>query len=87
MNRTKRNTIGSIISEVEKKTGYVFSRAETFQVLLFTVRKCQINGKGDDYIPILFENELMDYIARSEINSIFSFSINNEIIKEAVFNV
>lgn len=38
------------------------------QVLDYSVRKCEVNGKGTDYLPILFENELRDYYMRLAIN-------------------
>lgn len=59
----------SVIKEVEKKMGYSFSDIEVENVFSFTVRKCEINGKGLDYVSILFENELRDYIMRAHINT------------------
>lgn len=57
-----------IVEEVEEKVHYHFCPQEVLDVLFYTVRKCQINGKGPDYIPILFENELRDYVMRLAIN-------------------
>lgn len=37
-------------------------------VLDYTVRKCELIGKGPEYLPMLFENELRDYYMRKEIN-------------------
>lgn len=61
-------SIDDIVSEVEEKTGYIFDEAEVRDVFAYTVRKCEINRKGPDYIPILFENELRDYLMRAYIN-------------------
>ena len=57
-----------IVKQVEDKTGYMFDESEVRDILAYTVRKCEINAKGPDYIPILFENELCDYLMRSYIN-------------------
>lgn len=58
-----------IVERVEKKTGWTFCPKELHDILQFTIRKCELNGKGDDYIPILFENELTDYLMRLVINA------------------
>ncbi len=60
--------LARIAAEVSEKYGYWFDDDEIEWVLRFTERKIEINGKGDDYLPILFENELRDYIARAAIN-------------------
>lgn len=57
-----------IVKKVQEETGYEFSFDEMTDILLYTRRKCEVNGKGEDYIPILFENELSDYLMRREIN-------------------
>ena len=43
-------------------------RTTISEILFYTTRKCAIAGKGADYIPILFENEMDDYLMRQEIN-------------------
>lgn len=57
-----------IVKQVENKTGYIFEENEVREVFAYTLRKCEINGKGADYVPILFENELRDYLMRAYIN-------------------
>lgn len=57
-----------IVEDVQKRIGYIFSAQEMRNVLAYTERKCEVNGKGADYIPILFENELRDYLMRAHIN-------------------
>lgn len=37
-------------------------------VLDYSIRKCEVAGKGLDYLPLLFENELRDYYMRLAIN-------------------
>lgn len=62
------NEFDDIVKQVEDKTGYIFEESEAREVFAYTLRKCEINGKGPDYIPILFENELRDYLMRAYIN-------------------
>jgi len=62
---TKMNCI---VADVEKKTNYIFDEAEKIDVLIYTIRKCELNKKGEDYIPILYENELRDFVMRKVIN-------------------
>ncbi len=62
--------LNTIVNDVQVKIGYIFSLQEISDVLAFTRRKCFINGKGDGYVPVLFENELRDYGMRLIINQI-----------------
>ena len=57
-----------IVQKVQSEYRCEFSFDEMTDILLYTRRKCEVNGKGEDYIPILFENELSDYLMRREIN-------------------
>ena len=52
--------LAEIVAKVQEQTGYIFCPVETADILAYTHRKCEINGKGEDYVPILFENELRD---------------------------
>ncbi len=61
--------LDEIVVDVQNDTGYIFSFFEIVDILNFTIRKCQINGKGKWYVPVLFENELYDYLMREDINS------------------
>lgn len=63
-----QDEIQSIASGVEEKLGWVFTPEEVEDVLKYTVRKATLNHKGEDYIPILFENELRDSVMRAAIN-------------------
>ena len=60
--------IMQIVKEVQQKVQYVFTADEVQEFLAYTRRKCEVNGKGEPYVPILFENELRDYVARKRIN-------------------
>lgn len=62
--------IQSIVSGVEKKLGWAFDPNEVDSILAYTKRKADLNGKGPDYVPILFENELRDFVMREVINYI-----------------
>lgn len=60
--------IRSIVSGVEERFGWEFDQKEVDSILAFTKRKADLNGKGPDYVPILFENELRDFVMREVIN-------------------
>lgn len=66
----KEREIREIVEKSEKELHYHFDDGEIADVLRYTLRKCEINGKGDDYVPILFETELHDYVMRSAINAV-----------------
>lgn len=61
--------IRRIVVGVEAKTGWTFRHKDVYEVLQYTEQKARQNGKGQDYIPILFENELRDFVTRSVINA------------------
>lgn len=62
------NQMVDVLFSVQRKTGYKFDPDEVYEIARYTLRKCQVNGMGDDYAPILFENELRDYLSRKAIN-------------------
>ena len=57
-----------IISDVQETLDYHFSPKDAEEILNHTIRKAQVTGKGIGYIPVLFENELKDFVMRTEIN-------------------
>lgn len=57
------------IISAEKVLGFQIAPEIATEVLMYTVRKCKVSGKGADYLPILFENELLDYFIRAAINA------------------
>lgn len=63
-----------IVQKVQSETGHDFPADEIAKVYAYTVRKCEVNGKGNDYVPILFENELTDYLTRLKINRMGAFN-------------
>lgn len=52
----------------EERLGFEIPEDVAGEVLDYSVRKCEVNGKGMEYLPILFENELRDYYTRLTIN-------------------
>lgn len=58
----------AIAEQVSQKTGFVFEDEEISQTIEYTKRKCELNGKDEDYFYLLFENELEDLIQRYYIN-------------------
>lgn len=61
--------IRRIVVGVEANTGWTFRYKDVCEILQYTERKARQNGKGQDYVPILFENELRDFVTRSVINA------------------
>lgn len=60
--------IQRIVFRVEAKTGWTFSLQEMWEILMYTKRKAALNRKDEEYVPILFENELRDFVMRKVIN-------------------
>ena len=58
----------SIAEEVSERTGFVFEDEEFIRTVEYTKRKCELNGKDEDYFYLLFENELEDLTQRCYIN-------------------
>lgn len=58
----------AIIEQVSQKTGFVFEDEEISQTIEYTKRKCELNGKDEEYFYLLFENELEGLIQRYYIN-------------------
>ena len=58
----KLNTeeLGNIIVDVD----------DMVAIMQHTVRKADLNGKDEEYVPLLFRNELEDYVMRERINAI-----------------
>lgn len=69
---TKLNTeeLGNIIVDVQNETGFWFDVDDMVAIMQHTVRKADLNGKDEAYVPLLFRNELEDYVMRERINAI-----------------
>ena len=55
--------------DAEARLGFDIPGNVVAEVLEYTIRKCEANGKGEDYLPLLFKDELKDYYMRMEINA------------------
>lgn len=60
--------LGGIVVDVQNETGYWFDVYDVARIAQHTVRKAEMNGKDETYVPILFENELRDHVMRERIN-------------------
>ena len=58
----------------ERRTGRKLDVGTVYDVLRYSLRKLEAIGKGMDYLPLLFENELRDFVMREEINCIGALS-------------
>lgn len=58
----------AIVEQVSQKTGFVFDDEEISRTIEYTKRKCELNGKDEEYFYLLFENELEDLVRRYYIN-------------------
>ena len=62
--------LGDIIVDVQNETGFWFDVDDMVAIMQHTVRKADLNGKDEEYVPLLFRNELEDYVMRERINAI-----------------
>lgn len=58
----------AIAAQVSERAGFVFEDEEISRTIEYTKRKCELNGKDEEYFYLLFENELEDLIQRYYIN-------------------
>lgn len=56
--------------EICEKYGFDISKEEVRWIEEYTKRKCEVNGRGESYFPVLFENEVRDYLVRRCVNGI-----------------
>lgn len=68
MDRKMAEAMVDILYQVQREVGHTFSFDEVYATVVQTRRKVDLNGKGDDYISVLFENELKDLVMRNQIN-------------------
>ena len=58
----------------EEKLGFEIDDETAAAVLAYSARKCIANGKGTDYLPLLYENELRDHYTRMAINTAWAMA-------------
>lgn len=69
---TKLNSeeLGDIIVDVQNDTGFWFDVDDMVAIIQHTIRKADLNGKDEAYVPLLFRNELEDHVMRERINTV-----------------
>ena len=63
-----QDALADAVLAAELKTGRHFDFDTVLEVVTCSVRKLKVIGKGEDYLPLLLETELCDYVMREEIN-------------------
>lgn len=58
----------AVVNEVSERLNYFFDDEEIIEIVQYTIRKCEMNSKDEEYFYILLENELSDYVMRAYIN-------------------
>lgn len=69
MDEVSQKTVDKIADIFIRRFGICGDIAVLAEIASQTRRKVELIGESEDYIPVLFENELCDYIARVYINS------------------
>lgn len=57
-----------VVTEVEEETGYIFDPSEVSEIVHYAIRKCELNGKDEEYFYLLLPDELRQYLIRAYIN-------------------
>lgn len=57
-----------IIEEVQNRTGYTYCPMELFDIIQYAIRKCELNGKDEEYFYLLLPDELEQYLMWAYIN-------------------
>lgn len=60
--------LSDIVFDIQRCEGYQFDWEDIARLIRLTVRKADLNDNDENYVPLLFENELRDYIMRERIN-------------------
>lgn len=66
------------VRRAESETGYKLALHEITETFMYSARKCNLIGKGIDYLPILFECELKSYIASVYITTVGMMNMINK---------
>jgi len=67
--------LSKIVEKTTEDTGYEFGDSELKEILGFTYRKCHLNQKDGDYVSILFEDELKDYLMRKTVEVVSNVNV------------
>lgn len=60
--------LADVVMGVQRRYGCHFDLMDAFEIARHTIRKADLNGKDESYVPILLENELEDFLMRKYIN-------------------
>lgn len=63
-------TIQEARDRAEEVAGTRLTESEFKEVLAYTRHKAQVNGEGEDYVPLLLFDEIKNYVFRERINRI-----------------
>lgn len=58
----------NLVERVQREFNTTFTIQEIVNITWLAKRKCEINKKGEDYIPLMLENELRNLAMRNIIN-------------------
>lgn len=58
----------AIVEYVESRTGYIYCPMELVDIIQYAIRKCELNGKDEEYFYLLLPDELEQYLMRAYIN-------------------
>ena len=77
--------------EVRKRLeadGYVLAEPEFEVIMRYTRRKLEIIQKGEDYLPLLLEDEIKHYFFRNTINAatLLMMAVDNNKISKEVYD-
>ena len=62
--------LGDIVVDVQNETDFWFDVDDMVAIFQHTIRKADLNGKDEAYVPLLLRNELEDHVMRERINAI-----------------
>jgi len=69
--------LADVILEVQRRAGYRFDVVDAYEIARHTIRKADLNGKDESYVPILLKNELEDFLMRKQINALGKWRMEN----------
>lgn len=66
--KVNQEELVDILFDTQRRLHYTFDVMDVYDIMKHTIRKCELNGKDENYLPLLFENELRDHVMREQIN-------------------
>lgn len=58
----------AIVDEIQKRTGCTYCPRELTEIIQYAIRKCELNGKDEEYFYLLLPDELEQHLMRAYIN-------------------